>query len=75
MEDAPEPVAELDEERPVEPERAPDAGDVGRGGLVAGDQRRRVAGGQVQEAEHEQGHEPHHGDRGDDAPGDVDEQR
>ncbi len=67
--------AELDIERLVEPERLVDAGDVGRGRGVAGDDRRRVAGAQMQEAEDEQRHDRHDRNGRKDAPDDIGEHR
>ena len=71
VEDVPEPFAEADEEGAVEAEADADAFDVGRAGLVAGDDGGRVAGGDVEKAEDEECDDPHDGDRRDDATGDV----
>ena len=71
VKDLPEPFTEPDQKRPVEPEAHADARDVVRGSLVARDHRRRVAGRDVEQAEHEQRHHHHHRDGGHDAPDDV----
>ena len=75
MQDLPGPFAEADEERPVEAEALADLLDVLRRGLVAGDHGGRIARRDVEQAEHEQGDDRHHGDRRQDAPDDVSEHR
>ena len=64
-------LAELDQERPVEAEALADALDVGRARLVAGDHRGRIARRDVEQAEHEQRDDPHHGDGRENAPEDI----
>ena len=64
-------VAEPDQERPVEAEALANALDVGRARLVAGDHRRRIARRDVEQAEHEQRDDRHHGDGREDAPEDI----
>ena len=71
VQDLPDPLAEADQERPVEAEARPDALHVGRRRLVARDHRGGIAGGDVEQAEHEQRHHRHHRDGRDDAAGDV----
>ena len=71
LEQPAQPGHELDGERPVQPELLSDAGDVLGGREVAGDQGRRVAGGQVEEQEDDHGHHPHDGDGGQDSPDEV----
>ena len=67
----PEPFEEANEERAVEPEANADPLDVGGARLVAGDDGGRVAGGEVEKAEHEQGHDRHHRDGREDAAPDI----
>src|SRR5215831_11261960 len=71
MEDLPAPFAEPDQERPVETKAGADALDVGRGRLVAGDHRGRIAGRDVEEAEYEECHDRHHRDGREDTADDV----
>ena len=56
MQDVPEPVEEPHQKWPVEAERGADALDVRRCGLVAGDDRGGIAGGNVEKTEDEQSH-------------------
>ena len=69
----PGPFAEAGEERPVEAEAPADLLDVLRRGLVAGDNSRRITRRDVEQAEHEQGDDPHDRDRRHDASDDVSE--
>ena len=67
----PDPAAELQIERLVEPERLMNAGDVGRGRGVAGDDRRRVAGAQMQQRKDKQRHDRHDRDGRENAPNEI----
>ncbi len=71
VENLPAPLAEPDQERPVEAKARPDARDIVRCRLVAGDHRGRIAGRDVEEAKHEQRNHRHHRDGGEDAADDV----
>src|SRR5262249_55453260 len=54
------PAAELDVQGIVETEAGPDGFDLGRGGVVAGDDGGRIAGRQMQEQEYEYPDQAHH---------------
>ncbi len=71
MQDAPDPASELDQERTVEAEALADPLHVGRACLIARDHRRRIARRDVEQAEHEQRDDRHHGQRREDSPEDV----
>jgi hypothetical protein len=73
MEEAPDPGCELDIERLVEAERLVDAGDVGGSGGIAGDDRRRVSGAQMEQRKHKQRHHRHDRDGREDSSDDVGE--
>ncbi len=73
MQQMPDPGRELDVERLIEAERAMDAGDVGRCRRIAGDDRRRIAGAQMQQQKDEQRHHRHDRDGGEDASDDIGE--
>ena len=62
LEHAADPDRELGEDRPVEAEAVADQGDLLGVGVVAGDDRRRVAGGEPQHQEDEHRHDQHHRD-------------
>jgi len=69
----PQPVAEAHQERPVEPERRTDAVDIRGRRLVPRNDRRRVTGREIEQAEHEEGNGQHHRDGGEDASDSVGE--
>ena len=71
--DLPEPLAEPHEERPIKTKRGTDAFDVGGRGLIARDDRRGIAGRQIQQAEHEERNDKHYRNGGQDAPRGVGE--
>ncbi len=73
VQDLPDPFAEADQERPVEAEALADTRDIGGARLVAGDDRRRIARRDVEQAEHEQRHHAHDRDGCRDASNDVSE--
>ena len=75
MQQVPGPVDETDQEGFVEAELVADLGDVGGGRQVAGDERRGIAGGEVEEREHEHADDHHHRQRRYQAPHQVDVQR
>ena len=68
MQDAPGPIAELDEEGPFEAEALADALDIGGRRLIAGDDGGGIAGRDIEEAEDEERHHRHHRDGGKNAP-------
>ena len=61
-----DPAHELDVHWLIQPEPLPDLHDVGRARIVAGDDRRGIAGGEVEEQEDEDPHHRHHRDGGHD---------
>ena len=63
-----QPGGELQRERAVEAELRPHLLDLLRGGLVAGNDGRRVAGREMQQPEDDHRHHRHHGDGGEDPP-------
>ena len=65
--DLPQPFAEAHQERPVQSERGTDTLHVGGRGLVARDDRGRIAGREIEQAEHEERDDEHHRDGGKDA--------
>ena len=67
----PDPLAEAHQEGTVEAERGADALDVGGGRLIAGDDRRRVAGSDVEQTEYEQRHHQHYRNGGQNTPGGI----
>src|SRR6266700_4161931 len=71
VQDAPDPRAELDQERLVEAEALANALDVGGARLVARDHRRRIARRDVEQTEDEQRDDRHHGQGREYAPQDV----
>ena len=73
VQDLPQPFAEADQEGAIKTERGADALDVGGGGLVAGDDGGRIAGGDVEQAEDEEGDHQHDRDGGQNAPDGIGE--
>src|SRR5437588_9313004 len=71
MHDLPDPLAEADQEWPIEAEALANAFHVSRRCLIAGDHCRGVARCDVEEAEDEQRDHRHHRDGRHDAPDDV----
>ena len=71
MQDAPEPRAELDQKRLVEAKALANTFNVGGARLVTGDHRRRIAGRDVEQTEHEQRDDRHHGQGRENAPEDI----
>ena len=70
LQDTPRPFAEAFQERAIEPERRSDSLDVFRRRLIAGDDDGGIARRDVEQAEDEQGNDPHDRDRRYDAPND-----
>ena len=58
------PFAEADEERPIEPQRFTNPADIVGGGGIAGQDRSRIPGRQVQQEKHDERHHRHHHDGG-----------
>ncbi len=75
VQDLPQPGPEPDQERLVEPERDADGGDLRRRRLVAGDDRRRIAGGEIEQSEDHEGDHQHDRDRREYPPRGVGEHR
>ena len=68
-----EPAVELHGQRIVEAKLGADAGDLFGGCVVAGDDRRRIAGREMKQEEHEYGDDAHHENRRGQPPGNIGE--